>query len=531
VAGGVGGRGGSYNGTGQTGFNTTAQGPPEVTNGAGGAVVGPSFYLNNGPYFTGLGIANTDLFGKSYAYPAAPAPSSAAQILNTGYYLSGGKFVAASGVSFADPYISGRAPELSVFNFGLERSITKDMTIAVNYVGDQSHFLNTSGNVRGYWAGQLDPKYLAGLGGVLASDGKTPILNAAATTANVAIAQAAMPGLNIPAYYQAAAAVSTTATIAHGLVAFPQYTGVTDTWGANSQNTSYNSLQITLLQRTSKGLNFNINYTYSKNLGDDGGIRSGFNIPASAISINGAAGVNTQAWHQDRIDRSLTTIDNPQSLHAFGVWQLPFGKGHIGSDSFLVRTLAGGWQLSGIYTYSSGSPVSVTWSGSSGTTYPGQGSAYPDLNGASNDVTTGNARINGSYGTGPNGTTACNIGQGAGCTARTYVDVNAFRQPANISTSPTTTLAQYLIGSAPRTRPLNLWNPGTENLDASLRRSFPLPKDFGQFVFEADCTNVWNKVTFGGPNGGWAAGSATFGQVTSASGSPRDWQFAGHINF
>ena len=26
------------------------------------------------------------------------------------------------------------------FNFGIERSITKDMTIAVNYVGDQSHF-------------------------------------------------------------------------------------------------------------------------------------------------------------------------------------------------------------------------------------------------------------------------------------------------------------------------------------------------------------------------------------------------------
>jgi hypothetical protein len=65
------------------------------------------------------------------------------------------------------------------------------------------------------------------------------------------------------------------------------------------------------------------------------------------------------------------------------------------------------------------------------------------------------------------------------------------------------------------------------------------------FIFQADCTNVWNKVTFGGPNGSWGQTTAvtpvpptgtivypaTFGQVTSASGSPRDWQFSGHVNF
>lgn len=535
VAGGVGGRGGSYNGTGQTGFNTTAQGPPEITNGAGGAQVGPSFYLNNSSQLGNL--ANTDLFGKGYVYPAAPAPSLAAQELNTGYYLnSSNTFVAASGVSYADPYISGRAPEMSVYNFGLERAITKDMTIAVNYVGNQSHFLNTGGNVRGYWSDQLDPKYLAALGSILATDNKTPILNAPATAANVAKAQSAMPGLNIPAFYQAAAAVSTTPTIAHGLVAFPQYTGVTDTWGANSQNTSYNSLQITLLQRTAHGLNFNINYTYSRNIGDDAGsFRSGFNIPAGAISINGAAGVNTVAWHQDRIDRSLTTIDQPESLHAFGVWQLPFGKGHIGDSSMLVRTLAGGWQLSGIYTYGSGTPVSVSFGGTSGSTYPGQGAAYPDLNMASPDYTKHNARINGSYGTGPQGTIFTNLSN------IKYVDINAFTQPADISTAPYTCntanppvcthVQQFLIGDAPRTAPLNLWNPGTQNLDASLRRSFPLPKDLGTFVFEADCTNVWNKVTFSGPSTGWTSTSTTFGEVTGASSSPRDWQFAGHINF
>ena len=326
--GGVGGRGGAYQGTGQTGFNVTATGPAEATT---GPTAGPSFSLNS---------ANSSLFGPGYSYPTPPSPGTASQILNTGNYLnSAGKFVTASGVSVADPYISGRAPEFNFYNGGIERAITKDMTLAVNYVGNQSHFLidstSSGGNARGYWANQLDPKYLAALGGVTDSTGPKPILISAATPANVAKAQAAMPGLNIPAFFQNAAIVKTTNTIAQGLVAFPQYSGVTDTWGTNVGNFSYNSVQVTLLQRLSRGLTFNVNYTYSKNLGDDGTFRSGFNIPAGAISGGG------QSWPQDRIERSWTTISTPQSFStAFGVYQLPFGKGHLGDNSFVVRSLA-----------------------------------------------------------------------------------------------------------------------------------------------------------------------------------------------
>ncbi|MGA1982692.1 MAG: TonB-dependent receptor [Acidobacteriaceae bacterium] len=526
-AGGVGGRGGSFQGTGQTGFNTTATGPAEVTT---GALAAPSFYLNNNTSAPAA-LQNTSLFGPGYAYPSAPVPSAASQILNTGFYLNAAsKFVTASGVSYADPFISGRAPEMSFYNAGMERAITKDMTLAVNWVGDMSHFLNTGGNVRGYWDNQLNPIYLVALGGVtdtlndtgsVSSSGSKPILISPATPQNVAKAQSVMPSINIPAFFQAAAAVSTTATITQGLVAFPQYSGVTDLWGANSENASYSSLQITLLQRTAHGLNFNINYTFSKNLADDSTFRSGFNIPSGALS-NGLGGASTQAWHQDRIDRSLATVSTPESLHAFGVWQLPFGKGHIGDSSLLVRSLAGGWQLSGIYTYSSGTPVAVTSTVCSGTTFPGQGQCMPDLNVASPDYIAHNARINGSYGTGPHGTVASNLG------VIQYVDVNAFSNAANVSTTST---AQYLLGDAPRTRPLNLWNPGSQNLDASLRRSFPLPREFGTFVFEADCTNVWNKVTMGGPSASWSPGSTSFGTISSASATPRDWQFAGHFNF
>ena len=516
-AGGVGGRAGAYQGTGQTGFNINANAKPESTTGVG---AGPSFYLNNGSTFTAKGIANTDLLGKGFVYPAPPTQNAAAQDLQTGNYLSSGALVTAAGVSFADFYLSGRAPEFTFWNIGLERSLTKDMTISVNYVADQSHFVNTGGNARGYWANQLNPVYLAALGGLTDSTGTKPLLIAAATSANVAKAAAAMGTVNIPASYQAAANAnpnSSVVTIAQGLVAFPQYSGVTDLWGANSANLTYSSFQLMVQQRTSHGLSFNINYTYSKNIGDDGTFRSGFDIPAAAMSGGG------QSWHQDRIERSWTVVSAPQIVHAFGVYQLPFGQNKIGGNSMLVRTLAGGWTVSGIYTYGSGTPIPVISSLCSATNSPLQGQCMPDV-----VPYATNARINGSYGTSPGGTSACNIGIGPGCTAIKYIDSTQFKNQSNISS---TTSPIYLIGNAPRTAPLTLRGPGNQDLDAAVRKSFNLPKDIGTFVFEVDCINVWNKVTFSNPAATF--GNGNFGQISSVSGTPgsRDFQFAGHINF
>jgi hypothetical protein len=300
------------------------------------------------------------------------------------------------------------------------------------------------------------------------------------------------------------------------LTAFPQYSGVSDAWG-NVGNFSYNSLQVTLQQRMSHGLTFNVNYTYAKNIGDDGTFRSGFNIPAAAISHG------TTSFKQDRMDRALTAISIPNTIHAYGVWQLPFGKDHIGSNSMLVRWLAGGWQFSGIYTFTQGTPMAVTWSGCSASTYPGQGQCMPDLTSGY----SAHARINGKYGSGPNGYNTCNLGIGSGCTSIKYVDVGAFAQPQNVSTTST---AQYLIGNAPRNDAYGLRNPYSWDIDAGLRRTFPIHENLN-FVFEADCLNTTNKVVFGSPSATWANASTSFGQITGVSNSPRDWQFAGHINF
>ncbi|MDI3254736.1 MAG: TonB-dependent receptor [Bacillota bacterium] len=502
-AGGVGGRGGAGNGTGQLGFTISATAPAEVTTGAS---AGPSFYLNNSQYFQSIGLANTAFGGPGYTLPVPQGPSTASLTLNTGNYVSNGKFVTASSApGYADPYLSGRAPEFVFYSFGIQHAITDTLTASADYVGSQSHFVAPgSSNIRGYWSDQLDPVYLAALGGVAASDG-TPILNALATPANVAIAKAAMPGLNIPSVFVNS---STKATIATVLRAFPQYSGVSDTWGQNSANISYNSFQFSLQQRPWHGLSYMVNYTYSKNLGDDGTFRSGFAIPAGAMS-------NGKSYKMDRIERSYTTISMPQTLSAFGLYQLPFGKGAIGNDHFWVRTLAGGWQLSSIYTYHSGTPLAVTWGGC---TAPGQGQCMPDINPAF--FGHGSARKNGSWG---KGITAKQLGS-----TIQYIDVNAFSTPATFGNATKTPV--YKIGDAPRTAPWGLWGPSAWNMDASLQRAFQLTPERLQLVIRADCSDVFNHNTKGGINTAWGPTSTTFGTVGSASGN-RDWQFSARVNF
>jgi hypothetical protein len=540
----VSGNGGS-NGAGQAlGFNTTAVSPNDIT---AGQTAGPSFWLSsNAGYLTGA-IAgqspNTSLFGPGYAYPAAPAFGAASTILDAGNYLtSGGAFVTAAAMGYEDPYSAGRAPMYTFWNLGFERTVTKDITLQVNYVGDESHhaFDGNSQNARGYWNNQLNPNYLALLGaqtGKNSGGTSVSLLTAPATTANIAILDGVIPTAPNPAFFIAAANANPSnsgVTIGQMLTSFPQYSSLQDgLGGAYTDNFSYEALQLVLSQRTAHGLTFNVNYTYAKNIGDDGSFRSGYNIPQAAIDGNG------QAWHENRIDRSWTSTSLPQMINAFGVYKIPLGTaGHFGSDHFVTRQLLGGWQVSGIYTYSSGTPVVVTWgqAGNCANAAPNAGQCQASLNPAF----SGSARINGSYGSGPNGFNACNIGIGSGCVATNYIANAAFKQPTDLSTVPGTT-HQYLIGNEPRSLPLNLRNPGTEDVDAQLRRTFPLPGEHVALVFEADCQNIWNKVTFAGPNGSWGLAASptnpgTFGQVTNANGvgpgsTPRDWQFAGRVTF
>jgi Carboxypeptidase regulatory-like domain/TonB dependent receptor len=516
--------GGGGLGAGQSlGYTTTASATtPEVTTGVGAA---PAFWLNTQAGY--MGAAASSALG--FTYPATPTDAQLATEgnLNAGNYLSGGKVVTAASLAYEDPISSGIPPEFTLYNFGFQRTVTKDITLSVNYAGNQAHHVfevGAGGNPRGYWNNQLNPAYLPILGPVLDTTGLKPILTAPATSANIAKARTAsglalpMPGGDAGFFVTAANAfpANSSLTVAQALVAFPQYSGVSDGWGSNVQNFSYNSLQLTLNGRTSHGLTFNLNYTYSKNIGDDGSFRAGYDIPAAALDGG------THDWKANRIDRSWTTIAQPQVLNMYGVYQLPFGKGgHFGGNSMLTRQVLGGWAVSSIYQYASGTPMAVVSSSCTGQA-ANAGQCMPSLTPG-----VSNARINGSFGTGPNGTIFSNLN------TTKYVDPTAFGLPQDLSAVPGTT-HQYKLGNAARTAPLNLRNPGIQNVNAAVKRSFVI-HDQMSFTFEADCSNVWNKVVFSSPNVAWStsAGVATnaFGQIGGIANQPRSWQFAGHFNF
>ena len=153
-AGGTGGAGGAGTGTGQAGFNSTTS----FADGAAGPSAGPAFYLNNNP---GFSAPNANFGGPGYVLPGIAPITATSQLQGTGYFVCSGQAIAqcngatgtsggvGTGIAFADPYLSGRAPEFSFYNFGMQREITNSLVVTVNYVGSQSHFIAGAANIVG----------------------------------------------------------------------------------------------------------------------------------------------------------------------------------------------------------------------------------------------------------------------------------------------------------------------------------------------------------------------------------------------
>jgi Carboxypeptidase regulatory-like domain len=467
-SGGVGGsNAGNYNGTGQVGLTVS---PSFVDSGQGGQ---PAFYLN--PAFGNTNIP---------AYSTAINPTATA---NAGNYLVNGISPTASSVSYADPYLSGRAPYTESWNFGIQHLLTNDLTVSVDYTGNQSHFLVAG--LRGYYNNQLAPQYQR-LGALL----KQLPTGVDSTTHQTYLqeAQAILPSIGVPyANFGGSAG-----TLGQMLKPFPQYSGVTDTWG-DVGNSNYNALQITLAQRTWRGLSYTLNYTYARTIDDISGSRSGYPIPANVI--DGGHGT----LEANRIDRTVSSNQIPNNLHIFGVYSLPFGQqNQFGGKNPVVRNVIGGWKLSFIFTKVSGGPLSIT-----GVNCQTPGSCYPSYNTSH----TGPVRINSGYGKGITATTVNNV---------KYIDSTAFiAEPGNNG---------YNFGNVDRSAPYDLYNIGNYELDSGIKRQFHI-YERATFTFQADALNVTNHTQFGGL--GTSLSSGSFGTISKQNNNPRDWQFAGKINF
>jgi hypothetical protein len=233
-----------------------------------------------------------------------------------------------------------------------------------------------------------------------------------------------------------------------------------------TNSSSYNSLQTKLNKRFSRGLQFLASYTFGKSL----------DYAGSAASGGGAVG-NAQSITLFDQGRGPSGFDVKHRLVLSWVWALPFGEGHAFADGGVLKPILENWQFSGIVTLSTGRPFTVFLNTGVNNGAP----SWPDR-----------------------------IGDGklSDPTPDLWFDITAFQAP-----TPNT------YGTSGRGV---LYAPGTQTVDVSLSRTFPI-RGF-RLQFRADAFNLFNTPQFGFPNAN--IGSPTAGKITSTIGDNRSMQFA-----
>jgi len=244
---------------------------------------------------------------------------------------------------------------------------------------------------------------------------------------------------------------------------------------------NYNSLQASYRHQTSHGLNLGAAYTWSHAIDNNS---SQYNRPPDEHNLN--------RW------RGNADMDRRHILVANFIYDLPFFKN---SGAWLKNSL-GGWQVSGITTFMSGTPIDI-------------GCGLAD------------------YASGVGGSVRCNsLGNQSGKSILQvepygptvqWFNVDAFTQPnlSQLYADDQPGMFGYLGRNT-------LTGPGRNNWDLSLFKNFSFTERVGlQFRFET--FNTWNHTQWRGVNTGCAdtvgpdevCGTASnFGQVNGAW-SPR----------
>jgi len=242
-------------------------------------------------------------------------------------------------------------------------------------------------------------------------------------------------------------------------------------------DSNYHALQMKWEKRYSKGLTTLIHYTWAKMIDD-----------ASYGSGNyGWLGGNSSLqniWDL-RGERALSSHDISHRAVITGAYEMPFGKGRRWGSNVnrAVDLLVGGWEISGLATFSTGMPQQVTQSG--GNIW--DGTQRPDLIGDPSTSGRDQDRLN-------------NWFNGA-----------AFSKPA-----------LDVPGTAPRN--LNFRGPGMSMIDAALLKSFRV-KEGQRFEFRLEAQNALNHPVFNDPaSPANQFGSTSFGQITGTKVGNRNVQ-------
>ncbi len=257
----------------------------------------------------------------------------------------------------------------------------------------------------------------------------------------------------------------------HLLTPYPHIPGVSfagTSWG----NSNFHSLQVSFKKRFSQAGSAVVAYTWSKLIADGGD---------NAWDSAGFRNFNCRAC-----ERSISPYDYRHRLVTSYTYELPFGKGKQYGTQWngFLNAVLGQWQVNGIMTLSSGSPLQMLTTGNTSQSFGG--GQRPDSTGK--DATLDNPTLD------------------------RWFDTSAFTLPA-----------QFTFGNMGRMHP-SLRSDFVELLDLSVFKRFNIVGERVALELRGESFNALNHPVFGSPN--TTVGNAQFGRVTGTANAPRQTQFA-----
>jgi hypothetical protein len=244
----------------------------------------------------------------------------------------------------------------------------------------------------------------------------------------------------------------------------------------------YHALQTSLNRRFSNNWQMQASYTWSKSIDDSSGT---YGLDGGGLAANGTNPTCLSC------DTGLSNFNRAHNFRLSGIYHVPFkAKGAMGA-------LVNDWQLTGVYTYLSGAPVSPISAANRVYTGSGSPTGRPDLI--------------------------------AGCDLYTgFKTIAQWFNPACFALQPAGTYgnagSRIIIGP-------NLWN-----LDSSLTKDWKVTKVSEQFgvQFRAEAFNLLNHPSLQQPANTVFQGtavSASAGRITATTSDPRIVQLALKVVF
>lgn len=264
---------------------------------------------------------------------------------------------------------------------------------------------------------------------------------------------------------------------------------------------NYHAMQWTVRKRFSSGLQFDVNYTWSKSI----------DLGSTIENTGSFSGLILNTWNASQM-RGVSSYDTTHSVNAYGVYQLPFGRGmKFGSNmNKALDAIFGGWQISGTYRQTSGLPFSIN-----------NGQRWPTNWENDTPATPNGIPI-------PTVTSTHNSNTGG---------PNLWQDPKTAFNSFQETMAGQ-SGSRDTLR-----GDGFFNIDTGVYKTFTMPySEHHKLTIRWEAYNVTNTVRFDptcnsaiGSGYGLGCGSilvsSSFGKLTSQLGTQRQMQFAGRYTW